>query len=157
MPFFEIRFLAALRVKLHQRVHIGSTGWTTERLTREIRDDFSGAYGFIGSSRRAANENPAPARCVIGLLCIERSFDANRSDMREVCEARRRSGLDGVARKVLVKIEHRSKVRLEERDAQHVPAGFRGQTNLHAGASEICAALSALHRRDLLATAVSCR
>ena len=137
MPFVEVPFLAALLVELHQRFDIGRRRGTAERVRREVGDDLPRAGRLVRRARRRADEDLAAARRVFRLRRVERTFDADRADVREEREAGRRTGLQRVAHEVLIEIEQRREVRLQERRAEHVLAGRRLHPHLHSVAAEI--------------------
>src|SRR5262249_7839370 len=94
---------------------------------------------------------------IVRLLSVVWTFYAHGADMRKVRKARRRPGLNGVAHEVLIEIEHRSEIGLEESHTQHVLAGLRRDPELHSASAEIEATLSALDGSNLTSAAVGCR
>src|SRR4029079_11572970 len=71
------------------------------------------------------------ARRVLGRLAVERALDSKRADVREERKARRRAGLDGVPHEVLIEIEQRREIGLQEGDTDLVRARSRLEADHH--------------------------
>src|SRR5262249_34009334 len=154
----ESSFFAGLFVELHQFVHIRDACGTPERSRRKIGDDFSRACALIRGPSRTACKNSPAAWGIVCLFGIVGTFNSDSTDMREICETRSRTGLYRVAHEVLVEVQHRSEVGLQESDAKRMRPGLGRKTYLHpAATAEIQTGLPAAHFLDPTRAAISCR
>src|SRR5262249_14429045 len=141
----EVSFFPALFVELHQRIPIARARGAPEGLGCQRVQDLRRTLAFIRRARWLTNENPAAAWRILSLCGVEWTFDANGSDVREVGETRRGAGLHRVSHEVLVEVQNRRKIRLQESDAEHMLTGFRGQSKAHSGAAQIRPGLPTAH------------
>src|SRR6185503_6676363 len=129
----EVTGLPALLVEGEERLDFARGHGPAEGAGREVRHDSARAGGFVRRGRRPAHQHPAPGRGVLRWRRVERTFDANRADVREKREARGWPGLQGVAREVAIEIQQRREIRGEECHAERVPTGRRVEPHGHGG------------------------
>ena len=126
-----------------------------ERDGGEVGDNLARAGGFVSRARRPAHEDCLAARRVLRRHRVERPFDADGADVREEGVARRRTGLQRGADELLVEVEHRRKVGLEERRAERVQTGRRLEADDHLAGADLTR-LAAVHGAGPLTAADRC-
>src|SRR5207249_6967470 len=93
---------------------------------------------------------------------VVRTFNSDSTDVWKERKPWSRAGLDSISREMLIEVENRSKVGLQERDSERVQSRLRREANLHSATTattkkRFMTGLPALHSGRQAASAISYR